>query len=262
MRISERQVVMSTHDARFVRAALAALCAASLSTLVACGGSFCVGFDDCRRTIVTQKVVISGTAATGKALASAVVSLSCAQGSDSTLTDGGGNYSITFNATLPCVLTLTSGSTILHSLAFAGGTFNTTPETELVLVYLAAQLGTSEASLIAGLPSHSQFQQVLANQTDVLAAQSAVVTNLQQRYAVALTVPAFLTTPFIVGQAGVDSDLVALAAAGAIDANGVPDPAAVSLLTAAGQAHPLTTTSTPSSGIGGTGGTGGTGGMM
>jgi hypothetical protein len=207
-----------------------------------------------------QNVAIAGTAATGRALASAMVSFSCARGSGSTLSDGGGHYSATFNATLPCILTVSSGATTLHSLAFAGGTFNTTPETELMLVYLASQLGTSETSLIAGFPSNSQFQQVLANQTDVLAAQSAVVTNLQQRYAVTLAAPAFLTTPFTVGQAGVDSDLGALATAGAIDSDGMPDPVAVSLLSAAGLAHPFTTTSTPSSGTGGTGST--TGGMM
>jgi hypothetical protein len=254
---------MNTDNSCFVRPALAALCVASLATLVACGGSVCVGFDGCGGGNGIPNVAISGTAATGRALASAMVSFSCAQGSGSTLSDGGGHYSITFNATLPCVLTVTSGGTALHSLAFAGGTFNTTPETELMLVYLASQLGTNETSLIAGFPSNSQFQQVLANQADVLVAQSAVVTNLQLRYAVTLTAPAFLTTPFIVGQAGVDSDLGALAAAGAIDADGMPDPAAVSLLSAAGLAHPLTTTSTPSSGTGGTGGTGsGTGGMM
>jgi hypothetical protein len=253
---------MNIHDVRFVRPALAALCVASLATLVACGGSVCVGFDfdGCRGGKGFQNVTLSGTAATGKALASAVVSISCARGSGSTLSDGGGHYSITFNATLPCILTVTSGGTTLHSLAFAGGTFNTTPETELMLVYLASQLGTSETSLIVGFPSNSQFQNVLGNQTDVLAAQSAVVTNLQQRYAVTLTAPAFLTTPFIVGQAGVDSDLGALATAGAIDADGMPDPAAVSLLSAAGLAHPLTTTSAPSSGTGGTGSA--TGGMM
>jgi hypothetical protein len=258
---------MNTHDVRFVRPALAALCVASLATLVACGGSVCVGFDGCCCGSGSQNLAISGTAATGKALASASVSFSCAQGSGSTLSDGGGNYSIIFNADLPCILTATSAGTTLHSLAFAGGTFNTTPETELMLVYLASQLGTSESSLIANFPSNSQFQQVLANQTDVLAAQSAVVTNLQQRYAVTLTVPAFLTTAFVVGQTGVDSDLVALATAGAIDANGMPDPVAVSLLSAAGLAHPLTTTSTPSSGAGGISGSGSgtgsaTGGMM
>src|SRR6266702_95853 len=207
---------MNTDNVCFVRPALAALCVASLATLVACGGSVCVGFDGCGSGNGIPSVAISGTAATGRALASAPVSFSCAQGSGSTLSDGGGHYSITFNATLPCVLTVTSGGTTLHSLAFSGGTFNTTPETELMLVYLASQLGTNETSLIAGFPSNSQFQQVLANQANVLAAQSAVVTNLQQRYAVALTAPAFLTTPFIVGQAGVDSDLGVLAAAGAI----------------------------------------------
>jgi hypothetical protein len=253
---------MNTHDAHCVRPALAALCVASLLTLAACGGSFCVGMDGCGGTSSLQNIGISGTAATGKALASATVSLSCAPGSGSVLSDGGGHYSITLNANLPCILTATSGSTTLHSLAFAGGTFNTTPETELMLVYLASQLGTSEAGLIADLPSNSQFQQVLANQNNVLAAQSAVVTNLQQRYALTLTAPAFLTTPFIVGQAGVDSDLGALAAAGAIDVNGMPDPVAVSALSAAGSAHPLTSTSTPSSGTGGTGGTGGAVGMM
>lgn len=251
---------MDTHDVRFVRPVLAALCGASLATLVACGGNTCFGLDGCVGGNGIPTVALSGTAATGKALASAVVSFSCASGSDSTLSDGGGRYSITLSATLPCILTVNSGGTLLHSLAFAGGTFNTTPETELMLVYLASQLGTSETSLIAGFPSNLRFQQVLANQTDVLAAQSAVVTNLQQHYAVTLTAPAFLTTPFIVGQAGVDSDLGALATAGAVDVGGMPDPVAVSLLSAAGLAHPLTTTSTPSSGTGGTGSA--TGGMM
>jgi hypothetical protein len=244
---------MNTHNACFVRPALAALCVASLATLAACGGSVCVGLGDCGGATVVPNVTLSGTAATGNPLASAMVSFSCAQGSGSALSDGGGNYSITFNATLPCILTVTSGGTTLHSVAFAGGTFNTTPETELMLVYLASQLGTNETTLIAGFPSSAQFQQVLGNQADVVAAQSAVVTNLQQRYALTLTAPAFLTTPFIVGQAGVDSDLGALTAAGAIDANGMPDPAAVSLLSAAGLAQPLATNSASSSSTGSTG---------
>lgn len=246
------QAAMNTHDAHFVRPGLAALCVASLATLVGCGANSCIGFDGCNGANVAPSVALSGTAATGKALASAMVSFTCAQGSGSALSDGGGHYNITFNATLPCILSVTSGGTTLHSLAFAGGTFNTTPETELMLVYLASQLGTTESGLIAGFPGSSRFQQVLANPTDVLAAQSAVVANLQQRYSVTLTAPAFLTTPFVVGQAGVDSDLGALATAGAIDANGMPDPVAVSLMSAAGAAHPLTTTSAPSSGTGGT----------
>ncbi|MGT2476273.1 hypothetical protein [Paraburkholderia terrae] len=234
--------------ARFVRPTVSAMCAASLATLAACGGSVCIGFNGCAGGIATQNLALAGTAATGKALASANVNVACAQGSGATLSDGGGRYSLAFNATLPCVITVTSGGTTLHSLAFAGGTFNTTPETELMLVYLAAQLGTSESSLIANFASNAQFQQALANQTTVQNAQSAVVTNLQQHYAVTLTAPAFLTTPFAVGQAGVDSDLEALAKAGAIDANGMPDSAAISLMSQAGAANPLAKASAPLSG--------------
>ncbi|WP_233873637.1 hypothetical protein [Paraburkholderia adhaesiva] len=237
---------MSTHDARFLRSTLATLCVASCAALVGCGGTVCISSGGgCALINPPPNLALSGTAATGKALASASVNFSCVQGTGSALSDGGGHYSVTFNATLPCIITVTSGSTTLHSLAFAGGTFNTTPETELMLVYLASQLGTNEAGLIAGFPENAQFQQVLANQTDVLAAQSAVVANLQQHYAVTLSTPAFLTTPFVVGQVGVDSDLDMLATAGAIDANGSPDPAAVSLLAAAGQSHPVAAVSAP-----------------
>src|SRR5471030_2238056 len=254
---------MNTRYACFVRPARAAICVASLATLVACGGNSCIGLNGCGGgngvPNEAPNIAISGTAATGSALASATVSFSCAQGSGSALSDGGGHYAITFNAAPPCVITVTSGATSLHSLAFGGGTFNTTPETELLVVYLASQLGTNETSLIAGFPSNAQFQQALENQADVLAAQSAVVTNLQQRYALTLTAPAFLTTPFVVGQAGVDGDLDTLARAGAIDANGMPDQIAVSLLTAAGLAHPLATTTTPSSGTGSTGSNGSNG---
>ncbi|MFM0625167.1 hypothetical protein [Paraburkholderia xenovorans] len=251
---------MNTHHACFVRPAVAAICVASLATLVACGGNTCISLGGCVGGNSVPDVTLSGTAATGRALASAAVSVRCAQGSGSALSDGGGRYTLTFNAALPCILTVTSGGTSLHSLAFAGGTFNTTPETELMLAYLASQLGTTETALIAGFPSNAQFQQVLANQADVLAAQSAVVTNLQQRYALTLAAPAFLTTPFNVGQTGVDSDLDALAAAGAIDASGMPDQAAVALLSAAGLAHPLTAASSSSSGAGST--SGAAGGMM
>ncbi|ACB66902.1 hypothetical protein [Burkholderia ambifaria] len=223
----------------FTRPALGALCAAALATLAGCNGEACFGVDACFNDNNTQTVALSGTAATGGALASASVTVSCAQGSATTLTDGGGNYRVTVNAVLPCVISVASGGTSLHSLAYAGGTFNTTPETELMLVYLAAQLGTNAAGLTGNFQGSRRFQQAMGDPGIVQAAQSAVVTNLQQRYAVTLATPAFLTTPFVVGQPGVDADLGMLAKAGAIDSNGMPDPVAVSLLTQAGAAHPL-----------------------
>ncbi|WP_175730177.1 hypothetical protein [Burkholderia ambifaria] len=230
---------MNIRPPHFTRPALGALCVAALATLAGCNGEACFGVDACFNDNNTQTVALSGTAATGGALASASVTVSCARGSATTLTDGGGNYRVTVNAVLPCVISVASGGTSLHSLAYAGGTFNTTPETELMLVYLAAQLGTNTAGLIGNFQGSRRFQQAMGDPGTVQAAQSAVVTNLQQRYSVTLATPAFLTTPFVVGQPGVDADLGMLAKAGGIDSNGMPDPVAVSLLTQAGAAHPL-----------------------
>ncbi|HEJ2440072.1 TPA: hypothetical protein SLZ45_001539 [Burkholderia multivorans] len=223
---------------RFIRSALSTGCAAALTTLAACNGDACFGLDVCFND-GTQPVALSGTAATGHALASAPVTVSCAQGSATTLTDGGGHYRVTVDATLPCVIAVTSGGTTLHSLAYAGGTFNTTPETELLLVYLAAQLGTNTAGLIGNFQGTARYRQAMGSADAVQAAQSAVVANLQQQYTVTLSTPTFLTTPFTVGQPGVDGDLDALAKAGAIDSNGMPAAAAVTLLTQSGAAHPL-----------------------
>jgi len=209
-------------------------------------------------------ISIAGTAATGKALADATISIDCARGSLSVAADANGNYHATLSAVTPCMIAANSGVTTLHSVVFAGGTYNVTPETDLLLSYLAAQLGTNESGLIAGVAANTQFQQALQNQTDVLTAQAAVVQSLQQTYGVTLSTPNFLTTSFVVGQPGEDSDLEALLARGAIDANGEPDAAAVTLMVTAGAAHPIATSPATTSGSGGTGagGTGSPGGMM
>jgi hypothetical protein len=176
--------------------------------------------------------------------------------------DAKGSYHASFGATMPCLITATSGATTLHSVAFAGGTFNVTPETDLLLSFLAAQLGTNESGLIAGFRTNTRSQQTLQNQTSVMSAQTAVVQNLQQKYGVTLSAPDFLTTAFTVGQPGEDADLEALLARGAIDANGEPDAAAVALVASAGAAHPIAIA--PGTGASGTGGTGtsGTGGAI
>lgn len=207
-------------------------------------------------------VSLTGTAATGKALANAIINIACVRGSISVAADANGNYHATFAAAMPCLILATSAGTSLHSTAFAGGTYNVTPETDLLLSYLAAQLGTSQSGLIIGFPVNTLFQQTLANQTDVLTAQAAVVQNLQQTSGVALSTPNFLTTPFMVGTSGEDSDLQALLARGAIDANGEPDANAVAMITTAGTTHPIAAPPPASTGGTGVGGTGGLGGMM
>lgn len=201
-----------------------------------------------------SSIALAGTTATGKALANAMVSVNCVQGSMSVTADASGNYRVTLDAVTPCIIVATSGETVLHSTAFAGGTYNVTPETDLLLSYLAAQLGTNESGLISGFASNPGFRQALANQTDVLTAQSAVVQNLQQTYAITLSVPNFLTTPFAAGQPGLDTDLEKLLTRGAIDANGEPTAAAIGQVTTSGAAHPIATA--PGASTSGTGGTG------
>jgi hypothetical protein len=235
-----------------------------LATLTACGGGGGGGGTGNSASSMPPAITVAGTAATGKALANVAISINCVQGSAAVTADANGNYSATLNAIPPCLISATAGTTELRSTAFAGGTFNVTPETDLLLSYLAAQSGTTESGLVAGFPANAGFQQVLASQTDVLAAESAVVASLQLRYSVSLLVSSFLTTSFVVGQPGVDSDLTALLAAGAIDANGEPDSAAVTLMATSGAAHPIAIPSGSGAG-GGTGngtGSGGAAGMM
>ena len=230
---------MNAHRARSLRLVVGALCLASLAALASCNGSVCIGSDGCSDESSAQTISISGTAATGRALANALVRIDCADGVASTVSDSAGNFSSSYVASLPCLITATASGAARHSVAFAGGTYNTTPETELMLVYLASQLGTDVPRLIANFQSSGRYQQALESETNVFAAQAAVVTNLQQQYKLTLAVPMFLTTPFAVGQAGVNGDLIALANAGAIDANGLPDAQAVALLSQAGATHPL-----------------------
>ena len=236
---------------------------ASVALFAACGGGGGGGGASSMST-----VTFTGTAATGKALANATININCAQGSISVGADANGNYRATLGAVMPCMIAATSGGAVLHSAAFARGTYNVTPETDLLLSYLAAQLGTNESALIIGFAANTRFQQALASQDDVLTAQAAVGQNLQQTYGVTLSTPNFLVTPFAVGQPGVDSDLQSLLARGAIDANGEPSASAVALMATMGAAHPIATS--PGTSTGGTGGTGtggsgspgGMGGMM
>jgi len=240
---------MNTHTARLVRPVMTSLSVVSLSMLAACGGGGGGGSGNAASTSTpTTALTVSGTAATRTALSGAAITLTCAQGTASATANANGNYSITLVGTAPCLIAASANGTTLHSVAFAGGTFNTTPQTDLMLTYLAAQLGTTETGLTGGFASNTQFQQALVISTNVMDAESAVAGILQQHYGVTLSTQSFLTTPFTAGQPGIDADLDALAKAGAIDANGAPDAAAVSLMTSAGAAQPLPVAPPPASG--------------
>lgn len=241
---------MKLADIRALRALQFGSIALACSALVACGGGG-----------GSPKGTISGTAATGAALAGASIQISCKNGSASPTADSSGHYSETFSFDAPCLLTATSGSTTIHSFASASGTYNITPLTELLLTYIAGQLGTTLDGLVAGATTNATYQSALTNSTVVNNAQNAVAQLIQTNYGVSLSTNAFLTTSFTPGQPGQDADLDSLQTAGAVTSDGQPAASLSSATLAAGQAAPISGGGggNPTGGTGGTGGAGGTG---
>ena len=126
----------------------------------------------------TTPPTLTGTAATGAAIAGAALDIRCNGGSTTATTGTDGSYSVSLTAgALPCVLRVTAGDgTVLHSLAAGTGSAaraNITPVSELVM-----------ASLSGGTPS-SYFDAFDATAAGALtaakadAAVAAVVTTLK-----------------------------------------------------------------------------------
>jgi len=131
----------------------ATLAAAAALALAACGG----GSDgtDTQATAPTPSpsLTLSGTAATGAALANAPVEARCSGGSGTATTGADGSFTVSnlaAGAALPCVLKVTGPAGALYSLATGTGTTvraNITPLTTLVLTHLA---GGTAASYFEG----------------------------------------------------------------------------------------------------------------
>lgn len=214
--------------------------------LVACGGGGNSGG--------SPAGTVSGTAAVGAALANASITLTCKNGSGSATANSNGAYTATFAFDGPCTITATGGAVTNHSFAAGAGTYNVTPLTELLLDYLAGQLGTTVSGLLAGITSNASYQNALSNSTVIANAQAAVVKLIKDTYGITLSSSSFLTVSFTPGQPGADADLDTLQTVGAITANGQPAASLAAAAHAAGAAAPITGGAT-----GGTGGTSGTG---
>ncbi|MDT8838264.1 carboxypeptidase regulatory-like domain-containing protein [Paraburkholderia fungorum] len=219
--------------------------------LVACGGGASTGN--------SPVGTVSGTAAVGAALANASITLTCKNGSGSATANSNGAYTATFSFDGPCAITATGGAITIHSFAAGAGTFNVTPLTELLLDYIAGQLGTTVSGLLSGITSNASYQSALSNSTVIANAEAAVVTLIKNTYGITLSSSSFLTVSFTPGAPGADSDLDTLLAAGAITSTGQPAPSLAAAAQAAGAASPIGSGSNGSGATGGTGGTGGTG---
>ncbi|CAE6735173.1 carboxypeptidase regulatory-like domain-containing protein [Paraburkholderia domus] len=216
--------------------------------LVACGGGGS-----------SSNSTVSGTAAVGAAMANATIQLSCKNGSGGVAANANGAYSATFKFDSPCAITATSGSIAIHSFASGAGNYNVTPLTQLLLSYIAGQLGTSVDALLAGISTNASYQSALTNSTLISNAENGVAQLLSKMYGVTLSTNSFLTASFTPGQPGADADLDALMSAGAIGSDGQPVASLTTAAQAAGAVAAGGAGSTSGS-AGPTGGTGGTGG--
>lgn len=158
--------------------------------LVACGGES----NDAATTPIQSGLTVTGTAATGKAIAGATVSAKCQTGLGTATTNADGTYSVRIpDGALPCLLELTNPAdgTKLHTLATGGGTAavaNITPLTEMLL---ARVLYKSPAEAFAAFSSDSVTS---ITATALASAQADVGTVLGGTVDIT-TLTSFITTP-------------------------------------------------------------------
>jgi len=146
--------------------------------LVACGGDS--GGDTPIAPVTPPAALgVSGTAATGAAIAGGTVTAKCAAGAATTATtaaDGSYSVSVTSGA-LPCVLQVTSadGATSLYSVATGTGTSATANITPLTQLVVASLTGADPAALFTSFGSANA---AAVTSTTVASAQAAVVRTL------------------------------------------------------------------------------------
>jgi len=120
-------------------------------------------------------LVVSGTVATGAALAAAAVDVKCRTGAASATSAANGTYAVTVTGgTLPCAVRATSGSLILHSIATGIGSSahaNVTPVTELVVARVSGVLPANYFAAFGAATSLSD--------SAVAQAAAAVVASLE-----------------------------------------------------------------------------------
>jgi len=160
----------ATHDAR--ADALRVGLVATLAVLAAACGS---GGDDTTPAPppAATSLAITGTAATGAAMAGGTVEAKCATGTASASTAADGSYTLAVtDGTLPCVLRVTSGATVLHSLAAGSGSSvraNLTPATELAVARLVQAAPASYwTTFVATVATDSAIATALADVVAVL----------------------------------------------------------------------------------------------
>lgn len=151
--------------------------AIAAAALVACGGGGGGSDGGGGGGGGTTTLALSGSAATGAAVAGGTVDAKCATGTGTATTASDGSYSISISGgKLPCLLRVTSGSTVLHSVVAGSGSSavgNLTPATQLIVARLA---GADPASYFAAFDATAA---AAVTSAAIGSAQAAVVATLR-----------------------------------------------------------------------------------
>lgn len=169
------------------------LMAGMVSTLAACGGDDppppiavtpppVVGVPP-PPPVISYAITISGTAATGAAIANATVSAACMSGvaTATTATDGAFTVKVPAPAEGPCVLSVNNEDVVLRSIATGDGAkANITPLTEMLVSHIAVATGAGSTATPAQLSKNANVKTTVNNATMMLATAnrvSAIVGN-------------------------------------------------------------------------------------
>ena len=158
---------------RFSARRLAAVFVPTAIALAACGGSD--DASDPPGPVAPSVLSVSGTAATGAAIAAGAIDAKCSAGFGAGVSAADGSYRIEISdGSLPCILRVTAADgTVLHSLASGSGaaaTANLTPLSELLVARLA---GAAPASFF------NSFDASRVTSDELQAANTAVTELLQ-----------------------------------------------------------------------------------
>ena len=213
-----------------------------LSALSACGG----GIDYKPIQSAPQTLTIKGTAAKGAAISGGAVSVVCKLGTGAATTNADGTYTVTTSdpSQAPCLITVTSGTTVLRSIAPANNAVaNVTPLSEMLVAYVVKQSGLADGAAPSAIATSTAFSTIVTTPATLAASATQVVTVLKS---LGVTVPADFLSATLVAASGSgqgnaqDAALDALKTAGVVTASGAPTATASAAIATDAAKHTIT----------------------
>lgn len=187
---------------------------------------------------VSYALTMSGTAATGAAIANAAVTANCKTGTAIATTGADGSYTLRVVAPGegPCILSVTQNGVTLRSVASGDGAkANITPLTEMLVSYIAVSSGAGANATPAQLASNNNVKTIVTNATMYSATVNRLVQIISTATGGSVVVPTDFLSAILIPKSATnpgnaqDAVLEALKTRNVVSANGAP---AATVLTA------------------------------